>query len=238
MFTKSKIQTLAGGRAKVAALTIALALLLTGIPSGRAIAGGEPGPAPVELTLERLSNLVERLEAELAASRNPVAERLEERLEGIAAGLEGLLDVLARPRDEESTPVLRLRILSFDLTMHRLLYLLDEILDEPDAPQHPDAREALEGLRRWIDEYVQAMTAGMLPEQARRFEAAAERAMRDLVQELIGVAERTQAPRRESSRPALARWVERLETLVFRLDGFMLGQFPEPALPETHPRAP
>jgi len=240
MLSGKKTRTMWCGMRKTIMLTIALVLLAVMVPSMSALADGEPGPPPIELTLEQLSNLVQRLEADLAASRNPVAERLEERLEGIIEGIEGLLDLLERPRDEESMPVVRLRILQFDLTMHRLLYLLEEVLEGTESPQRPGAREALEGLRRWIDGYVNAMTAGMPPEQARRFEATAEQAMRDLVQQLVQMARRARPEESpDTDRPMLARLVERLEELVFRLDGFILRNLPEPApQPEPRPQHP
>ena len=222
-----------------AALPLAAALLLVMIPSTAVAAQTEPGSAPpVEVSLEQLSNMVQRLEAELACSRNPLAERLEEQLEGVIEGLEALLDLLDHPLDEEDIPTPRPRIVQFDLTMHRLLYLLEEILEQPNGTQHADVRETFEGLRRWIDGYITAMTVGMPPQEARRFEAAAERAMRDLVRHLTDMARRSQiqAENQATPQPALARLVERLETLIFRLDGCILEHFPDSIRPELQPQ--
>ena len=224
--------------AKTVVPTIAVALLLIIIPSGIVIAQDEPRSVSAEVTLERLSNLVQRLEAELAASRNPVAERLEERLEAVAEGLERLLDLIDRPQVEEDAPALKRRILQFDLTMHRLLHLLEEMIEQPSPLQHGGAREAFEGLRRWMDGYIAATTAGIPDEQARRFEVAAQEAMRDLVRQLAAMARRVQADTNTPSDTGLPRLVERLEMLVFRLDGFILGHLPGPARPQPRPREP
>ena len=224
--------------AKTVVPTIAVALLLVIIPSGMAIAQNQPPSVSAEITLGRLSNLVQRLEGELTASRNPLAERLEERLEGVIEGLEGLLDLLDRPRDEEDAPALKRRILQLDLTMHRLLFLLEEMIEQPNAPQHGTVREAFEGLHRWMNGYIAAATEGMPAEQARRFEAAAQEAMRSLVAQLAAMARRPQASSNLPNDTPLLQLVERLERLVFRLDGFILGHLPEPVLPAPRLREP
>ena len=225
-------------RTVVPSVIVALLLVVTG--SGMAIAQNEPPSVSAEIALERLSDLVQRLEGELAASRNPAADRLEERLERVIEGLESLLDLLDRPRDEEDATALKRRILQLDLTMHRLLFLLEEMIEEPHSPHQRSAREAFEGLRRWMDGYIAATTAGMPTEQAQRFEAAVQEALRGLVRQLTAMARRTQAYANPPNDAPLPRLVERLERLVFRLDGFILGHLTEPVRvePELRPRDP
>ena len=74
--------------------------------------------------------------------------------------------------------------------------------------------------------YVAAMTAGMEPAKAERFETAAHRMVRDLAEQLAGLARRVRPA--DEGRPILARLIERLEDLLFRLDGFLLQNFRVP----------
>ena len=216
----------------VAVAVLSALLTIAVLPAGPAWA--EEGPGSIEATLEELSGLVARLEAGLAAMEAPVAERLEERLESLLELIEGLLAEFDRPRDGVDRDALKLRILRLDLAMHRLLFLLDELVEgAAQGPERPGARDAIEGLRRWMNGYVEAMTGGMEPEKAERFEAAAHQAMRDLVRRLAAMTERVRPS--EGNRPLLARIVERLELLLFRLDGFILQHFPAPQRPHGRP---
>lgn len=216
----------------IAAAVLSALLTIAVVPAGTAWANGSP--ASIEATLEELSNLVGRLEAELAAMQAPVAERLEERLEGLLELIESILRDFDRPRGDGDRDTLKMRILKLDVAMHRLLYLLEELIEgAAEGPERRSAGNAIEGLRRWMNDYVEKMTSGMEPEQADRFENAAHQAMRDLVRRLAAIAERAQPS--EENRPLLARIVERLEHLLFRLDGFILQHFPTQ---QPQPRQP
>lgn len=217
---------------RITVMVLSALLTIAVLPMGTAWADASPGS--IQTTLEELSALVARLEADLAAMEAPMAERLEERLEGLLELIEDILTELDLPRDGGDRDALRLRILRLDVAMHRLLFLLDEWVEEAaETPGRPDARHAIEGLHRWMNGVVEAMTAGMDSAQAERFEAAAHQAMRDLVRRLATMAERVRPS--DGNRPLLARVVERLELLLFRLDGFILDHVPAPAGPRHRP---
>ena len=213
------------GMKGITAAVMAALLTLAGVPAATAWAS-EP-PAPIETTLEQLSDLVSRLEAELAAMEAPVAERLEERLEELLELIESILSDFDRPQSDGDRDALKVRILRLDLAMHRLLFLLENLVEEAvEDSERRGAADAIEGLRRWMGGYVEKMTTGMEPERAERFEAAAHQAMRDLVRRLAAMTERVRPS--EESRPLMARMIERLERLLFRLDGFILEHLPTP----------
>jgi len=200
------------------ALVLAMALLIGLAPVGVRAAQAQPveerGSA-VEGTLERLSDVLGCLEAELAKlEAPPAAERVED-------GLEAVLELIHELLSDDEQIEIGERILKLDLMLHRLVYVLEEIVENaPDSPAKPRARGALEDLRGWIDGYVDGVTSGMRPREAKRFEDAAHQMARSLGQRLSEMAQRAAPP--ERSRPVLARLVERLEELLFKLDGLIL----------------
>lgn len=212
-----------------AACALSALLLVTAIPMGAALAEPDQQPGtPVEFTLEHLADVVARLEAELAALEAPAAERLEEGLERIIELIGDLLDEFDRPLEEdEDGAAIKARILKLNLMLHRLLYVLDEIVENAaETPARPRAKGALDGLRDWIDGYIDGATAGMNPREAARFEKAAHEMIRSLAQRLADMARGERKPDR--GRPILARLVDQLEDLLFRLDGFILNHFDQP----------
>jgi len=217
-----------GVRTPVACALSAL-LLVAAIPMGAALAEPAEKPEnPVEFTLEYLADVLGRLEAELAALEGPGAERLEEGIEQIIELIESLLDEVDRPREEDEDGAgIRARILKLDLMLHRLLFVLDEIVENAkETPARSRAKGALDGLRDWIDGYIDGATAGMDPRATARFEKAAHEMIRSLAQRLAGMARNAQKPARGA--PILARLVEQLENLLFRLDGFILHNLLQP----------
>ena len=210
-----------------AACVLSALLLVAAAPMGTALAEPEQQPGnPVEFTLEHFADVLARLEAELAALEAPAAERLEEGLEQIIELVGDLLDEFDRPRDEDGAPIGG-RIVELDLMLHRLLYVLDEIVESAaDTPARPRAKGALGDLRDWIDGYIAGATAGMNPRENARFEKAAHEMIHSLAQRLAEMARNAQKPDR--GRPILARLGERLEELLFRLDGFILHRFDQP----------
>ena len=191
--------------------------LVTAIP-----AFAEPDQAaPVEGTLERLADVLGRLEAELAALEISAAERLEEGLERIVELIHSLLVEFDRPRDDEGGEGIRARIVALDLMLHRLLYVLDEIVENAqETPARPRAVGALDDLRDWVDGYIEGLTAGMDPRIADRVERAAFEMVRDVASRIGEMAKNIEPG--DKGRPVLARLVEQLEELLFRLDGFIL----------------
>ena len=197
--------------------------LVTAIP-----AFAEPDQAaPVEGTLERLVDVLGRLEAELAALEMPAAERLEEGLERIVELIHGLLVEFDRPRDDEGGEGVRARIVALDLMLHRLLYVLDEIVENAqETPARPRAVGALDDLRDWVDGYIDGLTAGMDPRIAGRVERAAFETVRNVASRIGEMAKNIEPG--DKGRPVLARLVEQLEELLFRLDGFILHRYHRP----------
>ncbi len=198
------------------------------IPLGAAAAAAEPGARPVAGSLEAMTDVLARLESELAALEHAAAERLEDAVEETIELLESLLDEMAAPSDDESVDGMRARILRLDLRLHRLVHVLEEIVEgAKPGPARPRAKRALGDLRGWIDGTVDGATAGLSPREATRFEAAAHGLIRSLSTQLADLSRRADRPDR--GHPALARWVERLEALLFRLDGYLLQQMPPPS---------
>ena len=203
-----------------AACILIMLALVAAIPASTASA--EPDQAaPVEGTLERLADVLGRLEAELAALEISATERLEEGLERIVELIHSLLVEFDRPRDDEGGEGIRGRIVALDLMLHRLLYVLDEIVQNArETPARPRAVGALDDLRDWVDGYIEGLTAGMDPRIADRVERAAFEMVRDVARRIAEVAKNAEPG--DKGRSVLARLVERLEELLFRLDGFIL----------------
>ena len=212
-----------------AACALSALLLVAVVPFGAALAEPDRKPEnPVEFTLEHLADVLGRLETELAALEGPGAERLEEGIEQVIELIESLLNEFDRPpeKDEDGAGI-RARILELDLMLHRLLFVLDEIVENAkETPARLRAKGALDGLRDWIDGYIDGATAGMGPREAARFEKAAHEMIRSLAQRLAEMARNARKP--EGGAPILARLVEQLEELLFRLDGFILHTFLQP----------
>ncbi len=211
---------------KTAACAAALISIVFVLPALAA----EDAPKPLELTLERMGDLLTRLDVELAAVDRPAADRLEGRVEE-AAGL--VEDVLASLGGETDGATPRQGAVRLDLTLHRLVALLEEIVGEPEArPERARAREALTEVRAWVDGYAAAATARMNARDAERFDRAAHDLARALAEHLARVAKR--APAAEPGTATLAGIVARLEALNLRLDELLLRRpapRPESAAP-------
>jgi len=201
-------------------LVLAMLTIVAAAPAGTVFAAPEQ-PRPVQGALEQLADVLGRLEAALLALEAPAAERFEEDLERIIELIEDLLVELDTSQDEADGIDVRARIVKLDLMLHRLLHVLDEIVENAqEAPARPGARAALDDLRHWIDGYVGGATAGMPARETARFERAARDMIRSLSHRLADMARRAQEPDR--ARPVLARLVDRLEELLFRLDRLLL----------------
>ena len=202
---------------------ILAALLFSTLPLSAVFADPIDEPGPVEATLDHLSEILKDLEGELSALEAPRAERLEEGLEQLIELIENLLDEFDRPREEGDDIALKARILKLDLMLHRLISVLERLLEGP-TQDRPGDREAIDDLRNWVAGYIDGMTAGMDPQVAERVEQAVHEMVRDLMRRIAEMTERTQQD--EPEHPKLERLFRHLEVLVTRLDGFILRRFP------------
>jgi len=209
-------------------LAIALCIaLLVSLPSLVSIAAPAGDARPVEVTLERLSDVLKTLEAELSALEAPRAERLEDGLEEIIELIANLLDAFDAPQGEGDGH-LKARILRLDLMLHQLVDALEHLLaDDDQRPARPGAQDALQDLRSWVDGYIEGMTAGLDPQLASRLEEAAHQMVRDFAKQLADLAKNAVAD--DPEHPKLERLLDQLNALVQRLDQFIRENFrPEP----------
>lgn len=201
-------------------------LLVAAVPGGTVVAEPVEEPGRIEMTLEQLSDLLMRLEAELAALERPAAEQLEDRLEDVIEAIEGLLDGLDGPRGDADVEAWKARIVKFDLQLHRLVYVLEEIVESTEAvPQRPNAEESIDNLRIILDSIIMDASFGMDGEQFEQLEEAVYKTARVLGGRIADMAKRVEP---KTAHPILARLVERLEELLVRLDGFILHRAPRP----------
>jgi hypothetical protein len=153
------------GKGLLAALLFGLVFGLAAVP---ALAEHAPGPdteGPVRTTLERVSDALKTLEAELAAMQAPVAERLEESVEKVIEALDGVLTRMDEGAIDRDDPAVRKKLVEINMRLHRLIYRLGEVAEGDARPESPQQ-----------------------------------------IQRMLG------------------RFVERLEALAFRFDGFILRQ--------------
>jgi uncharacterized protein YgfB (UPF0149 family) len=211
-----------GPRKRLGVLAMVGLLFVAAVPAGIVVAEPAEKAGQIEMALEQLSELLMRLEAELAALERPQAERLEQRLEEVIELIENLLAEFDQPREEDDGAALKARIIKLDLMLHRLVHVLDEVVEAAgDTPARPRAKGALDDLRGWVNGYIDGLTAGMPPRAADRLEKAVHEMVRDMAHRIGEMAQRAQG----QDRPVLGRLVERLEELLFRLDGFILKRF-------------
>ncbi len=215
------------GSLKAAAFAAALISMLFVLP---ALSAEDRAPAPqadgareaalLEVTLERMGDLLTRLDTELAGVDRPAADRLEQRVEEAAGLVEDMLASLDGASDGTTSRQGGARL---DLTLHRLVALLEDIVGEPGArPERAKARATLEDIRTWVDGYIAAATTGMNARDAERFDRAARDLARALAAHLARVAKK--APASEPGAARLPAVVARLEALTLRLDEMLLRQ--------------
>lgn len=213
-----------GPRRRLAVLIMVGLLIVTAVPVGVAVAEPSEGPRGLESALEKVSDLLMRLESELAALERPVAERLEEWLEGAIEAIENLLDQLEAPREEIDEAAWKARIIVLDLQLHRLVYLLEEIVEStPPAVDRPQAEASLERLRVELGSIIMEASFGMEREQFEQLEEAVYRTAHLLGGRIKDLAQKVEP---KTGTPRLASLVEKLEGLLFRLDAVILDHFP------------
>lgn len=169
-------------------------------------------PKPLVLTLERLGELLGRLESQLAKVDRPAADRLEARVTEAGDLVEELVASLATPATSPREQAMKL-----DRALHRLIAMLEEIVAGPDdRPERNQAKETLGELRAWVDGYIAAATAGMNPRDAERFARAAQDMARALLARVAETAKKAPAPQPGEMKLSLV--LERLDALTARLD--------------------
>jgi ElaB/YqjD/DUF883 family membrane-anchored ribosome-binding protein len=197
-------------------------LLVTALPVGVAVAEPAQDARPLQTVIERLSETLQRLEGELAALEGPRAERLEEKIEAAVEAIGGILDAPRQGGDEAEGQGVLVRI---NLELHRLLQVLEEIVESSATiPERPDAEETIEDLRVRLDSLILEASVGMSSEEYEQLEDAVYRTAHMLGRRIADLAKKVE-PR--TAFPALARLVEQLEGLLFRLDGFVLRHAPQ-----------
>lgn len=216
-----------GTRKRLGVIALIGLLTLTALPVGVAVAEPTEGGGKLETTLEHVSDLMMRLESELAALERPAAERLEERLEDAIEAIENLLDQLDGSREEIDEAAWKARLAAFDLQLHRLVYLLEEIVESSsETPQRSkaDAEESINRLKILLDSIIMDASFGMDQEQFDQLEEAVYKTAR-----LLGgrIQEMAQKAEPKTATPRLAHLVERLEELLFRLDALILHRSPQ-----------
>jgi hypothetical protein len=217
--------------AKAVILVVVALSLFAAVPVVAAQDAATNEPRPLEVTLERLAGLLTRLETEVAAVDRPAADRLEQQVTEAVGLVEDVLTSLGG-ETEEGVPAKRAARL--DLTLHRLVALLEEIVGEPrDRPERAKARMTLDELRTWVDGYVAAAAAGMSARDAERFDRAAHDLARALAAQLARVAEK--APATEQGKATLPRVVARLEALTQKLDELLLRRIAAPNADQPTP---
>ena len=219
----------------VMAWAIAGLLLTATIPCGALAAPPQLPPDPAALSpeegrgrfagmLEHLSELLQTLEGELAALDGPRAERLEQRLEEAIEAIEALLDSSDRPKDRLNLKAWKAKMLRIDLRLHRLVHLLEEIVEStPDRADRHRAVGSIERLREWIDQYIAIASVGMDDEEFERFEQSVRMMAKFLGERISEMVKRADSG---PERPRLTHLVERLEALLYRLDGLLLRRLP------------
>ena len=226
----------------ILAVLLAVILTVTTLPIVTALgqtgedAGGRPAIA-VTLTgiLEKFDKALEKLQAVGIPA-------LEEQLEGIIALLEDLLEGLANPssKDEEN-PSVRGQIVKLDLMLHRLVFMLEKLIERQQASQEPSpaqekAQHALAELRVWIDGYIAGITAHMDQIEARKFEQVAQTMLGEIGKQLVKVAQRGFEQEPEKGR--LEILVERIKALLSQLDMFIIRTFGRPPIERPLLQAP
>ena len=210
-------------RAVMSVLLIALAstilLPLTGIAQDDAVAPGRH-----EVAIEGLNRILNKLEQEITHLQSADFPALEERLEGISLLLENLLaDLEPPPVADQEGPTRKEQIIKLDLALHRLVTMLERIAAANEPDPSPKARETIAELRIWIDGYIAGVTADMDRIEAREFERMSKALLGEVGKHLARIAQQARPNAPEKDRLDLV--IERIETLLARLDRYIIRTF-------------
>ena len=186
-------------------------------------------PGRREVAIEGLSRILARLEQEIAHLQNADFPALEERLEGISLLLENLIaDLETPPAADQEGPTRKEQIIKLDLALHRLVTMLERIAAANEPDPSPKARETIAELRIWIDGYIAGATADMNRIEAREFERMSKALLGEVGKHLARIAQQAQPNAPEKDRLDLV--IERIETLLARLDRYIIRTFGRPAV--------
>lgn len=193
------------------------------LPLGGVSADPGAGPDRLERTLDALVGALDRLESELDRLDRAEPERLEEKVETAIDAVESLLEIIESPRKGLDEREWKARLLMIDLHLHRLLYVLEEIVESSvTIERRPDTEDAVENVKEKLESWIAFSSVGMSPDEYEQLERAVFRTARALGERVADLARRV-GPK--STTPGLARLVERLEELLFHLDGYILRSF-------------
>ncbi|UCF09969.1 MAG: hypothetical protein JSW65_07885, partial [Candidatus Bipolaricaulota bacterium] len=139
----------------------------------------------------------------------------------------------------EEGPTLREQIVRLDLMLHRLVETLERLVRRQDAAEPPSpseirAREAVEELKIWVKGYIDGLTQGMRPEEARQFERMVGGLLEALNGHIGRIVRAAMAQHEEPTR--LEVLMHRIQELVHRLDLFIARHFGRPT--NRPPREP
>ncbi len=228
MSRKRESKAISRNRAVMSVLLIALASMIllpfTGIAQGDAVAPGRR-----EVAIEGLSRILNRLDQEITHLQNADFPALEEHLEGISLLLENLIaDLETPPAADQEGPTRKEQIIKLDLTLHRLVTLFERIAAANEPEPSPKARETIAELRIWIDGYIAGATANMDRIEAREFERMSKALLGEVGKHLARIAQQARPNAPEKDRLDLV--IERIETLLARLDRYIIRTFGRPAV--------
>jgi|GEM_PF-1077755 len=232
-----------GGRVwAVVGVVVAFSIAAMTVPifAGLGYPEEKPGEAPPALAA--LTRLLERLDTELEQLRDVELPALEEQVEGILALLEELASELeAAPESGEGKPPIREQLVKLDLTLHRLVFMLEEIVERADAtpnrfPNRERAKETLSELRQWVDGYIAGATRQMDRIEAREFERMAKAILGEVGKQLGRMAHQAREDQTEKAKPEVL--LGRIEALLARLDRFIIRSFGRPPIERPLPQAP
>ncbi len=139
-----------------------------------------------------------------------------------------LADLETPPAVDQEAPTRKEQIIKLDLTLHRLVVLLERIAAANDPDPSPKARETIAELRIWIDGYIAGATANMDRIEAREFERMSKALLGEVGKHLAHIAQQAQPNTPEKDRLDLV--IERIEALLVQLDRFIIRAFGRPAV--------
>ena len=215
-----------------AAMTVAFFVTVTALPVVAGVGHPEEAKGGQPPTFVELTGILERLDAELERLQGIELAAVEEQLEAILGLLEELSEELAvEPESEEDSPQIRERLVKLDLILHRLVAMLERIVERAEAgPSHgrERAKEMLDDLHRWTDGYIAGATRRMGRIEAQQFEKTTKAILGEVAKQLNRIGQRARG--QQAVRGRLENLVERIEALLARLDRFLIRSFLRPPM--------
>ena len=223
-------------------MAVAFFVASVALPVSAGVGHSEEGPGGQPPALVALTSILERLDAELERLQDAELPALEEQVEGIIGLLEELSEELVvAPDSDEDRPQLKEQLVKLDLMLHRLMAMMERIVERADAapkpsPEKERAQEALGDLRQWVDGYIAGATRRMGRIEAQQFERTTEAMLGVIAKQLGRVGQR--AKEHQPGKARLEMLVERIEALLARLDRFIIRSFGQPPIDRPLLQAP